>query len=95
MSKDKEWEVENVEMLIASLNHRLKMFRKIRMSLRPFDRGARAIQLIKVAWNCPADTFLLMNCENPLGEVNCPDEYARTTKRRDRLWEFLLGAKPG
>lgn len=92
MSRDKEWEVENVELLTASLNHRLKVLRKIRRPLRSYDRTVRAIQLIKLAWNCPDDTILLMNCDmNPLGEINCPDDYARTTKRRDRLWDFLLG----
>lgn len=91
MSRSKGWEVENVEKLTASFNHRLKLLRKIRKRLRPFDGTVRAIQLTKVAWNCPKDTFLMMNCEmNPFGELGCPDEYAKTTKRRDRLWEFLL-----
>jgi hypothetical protein len=94
MSRRNEWEVENVRLLTASLNHRLKVLRKIRKPLRRFDRTVRAIQLTKVAWNCPDDAFLMMNFDmNPLGEINCSDEYARTTKRRDRLWEFLLGAK--
>lgn len=95
MSKSRGWEIENVERLTASLHHRLKLFRKIRRNLRTFDRSVRVIHLIKVAWNYPDDTFLMMNCEmNCLGEINCPDEYARTTKRRDRLWEFLLRPNP-
>lgn len=95
MSKDKEWEVENVWLLTASLNHRLKVLRKIRKRLRPFDRTVRTFQFMKVTWNCPDDTFLLMNCKmNPFGEINCPEEYARTARKRNRLWEFLLRSNP-
>jgi hypothetical protein len=86
--------MENVERLTNSLNHRLGNIRKIQRRLRPFDRTVRVIQLIKVSWNFPDDAFVVMNFEmNSFGEVSCAD-YSRTTKRRDRLWNFLLGAKP-
>lgn len=93
MSKRKE-EKANLDRLSASLNHRLL---SVPSRLRPFDRAVKAVLTTKVGWACADDTYLMMNVEdlNPLGEINCPDSYRKDLKKRDRLWDWILGRKRG
>lgn len=80
------------KLLLGSIDHRLGTAFKPHSMLAARDRDLRILLFMSSVRDWRKSWLLEMNVldMNPLGEVNCPDAYAKTKGRRDRLWAFLL-----